>query len=91
MRWLLLALCLGPLLSACAAVTPVVESALQAIAPVLVDALTNEIKSKYGSDAEPDPETAECMSHDGSALEDYPAEFEGRGWVICFVDRAKAD
>jgi len=71
----------------CAAVAPLAESALQAIAPVLADALSNEIKRKFGPDAVPDPPTAVCIAHDGSALEDYPEEHADRGWVICFVDR----
>ncbi len=72
---------------ACAAVAPLAETALQAIAPVLADALSSEIKRKFGPDAVPDAPTAVCIAHDGSALEDYPEEHVNRGWVICFVDR----
>lgn len=87
--WLLV---LSPLIGgACAAVAPIAESALSAVAPILADALTNEIKRKFGPDAEPDPTTAVCVRHDGSALEDYPEQLADRGWVICFVDRVKVD
>lgn len=94
MRWP--GTCIGLVLAAflltaqsCAAVAPIAESALQAVGPVLWDALTHEIKRKFGPDNEPDAATAECYPHDGSALEDYPEEFGDRGWVICFVDRVK--
>ena len=67
--------------------TPAVKSALDIVAPLLVDALTSEISRKFGEDAVPDPATAVCIGHDGSALEDYPEDFPHRGWVICFMDR----
>ena len=83
-----LAIC-GLIFQSCAAVAPIAESALQAVAPILWDALGDELKRKFGPATEPDVQTAECYQHDGSSLEDYPSEFPHRGWVICFMDRVK--
>ncbi len=91
--WVMLAIVLlfavpaATAIQSCAAVAPIAKSALHAVAPILADALTDEIKRKFGPDAEPDPATARCVRDDGSTVEDYPEDFADRGWVHCWVDR----
>ena len=51
-------------LGGCAAVGPAAQTALQALAPIAVEALGEEVRRRYGPAAAVDPSTAACFSVD---------------------------
>ncbi len=68
---------------ACSCDTPAAQTALDVVAPLAVDALTSLVKQRWGSDAEVDVPTANCVKAPESAADWFGDDDRDFEYITC--------